>query len=195
MIDSFHFSLVAQQLPKHSSHPKLIPVCIGNGKKARRWNNRKNDFDDIPCPNHLCEFRQGKPAPCKPSARMAFQLRWEDDKPWANLPTPFVKFETKSWYNLDKVLLPFWLGLHHKATQLGFSEYTFYGLPVVMKLGKRSAGKGSLVPAVSLTTDFANGQNFQDFLLKQAQTKAQIDLLHAPSLTQDDNHEDTQESE
>ena len=176
MTDAFHFSLQAQQLPKHPNHPSQAPVCFGDGKKASRWDGKQ--YKDIPCPNRLCQFRDGRPAPCKPSVRMSFRLRWEKDQPWSGLPTPFVKFETKSWWNLDRVFIPFWRGLHDQAIQLGFTNYSFYDLPCVMKLGKRAAGQGSLVPAISLATDFPPGRTFRDFLLEQAQTQAAIAALH-----------------
>ena len=174
MIDSFQFQLKAYQLPKHKMNPNKIPTCMGNGKNAKRWDGK--EFQEIKCPNHLCEFRQGKPAPCKPFARLAFQLRWEEDKPWAGLPTPLVKFETHSWYNIDKVIIPFFAGLHKQALALGAHNYNLYGLPCAIKLGKRQAA-GNLVPAISIATDFPPGINLQQFFLNQQQLSQQIKQL------------------
>jgi hypothetical protein len=165
MIDAFHFSLKAYQLPKNPSHPNNAPHCTGNGKEARRWDG--NEYKDIKCPNNLCKFRQGRPSPCKPFARLSFQLRWSSDEAWSNLPTPLTKWETHSWYNIDKVLLPFFAGLHKQAMFLGVHNYTLYGLPCVMKLGKRSPKAGSSVPSISVSTDLPNGMTLQNFFLAQ----------------------------
>ena len=175
MIDTFQFQLKAYQLPKQPMHPNKIPTCMGNGKNASRWDG--NEFQNIKCPNNLCEFRQTKPAPCKPFARLAFQLRWEEDKPWSILPTPLVKFETHSWYNIDKILIPFFAGLHKQATALGADNYNLYGLPCTIKLGKRQAS-GNLVPAISIATDFPPGINLQQFFLNQQHLNQQIKQLH-----------------
>ena len=172
MVDCFQFSLKAHQLPKHKQHPNNAPHCTGNGEEARRWDG--TEYKDIKCPNHICEFRAGRPAPCKPFARLAIQLRWEADQPWSYLPTTFIKYETRSWYNIDKVFMPFFMGLHLQATALGVNDYNFYALPCVMKLSKRSSGNGNLVPAVSLSTDLPPGMTLQSFFLQQKNMQKQL---------------------
>jgi len=169
MIDTFSFQLKAYQIPKIPAHEQGIPSCVGNGKEAIRWDGK--DFSEIKCPNNLCEFRQGRPSPCKPFARMAFQMRWDENEAWGNLPTPFTKWETKSWYNIDKVLMPFFAGLHKQAMALGVENYNLYGLPCVIKLGKRASKKGNVVPAISIGTDLPNGMTLQAFFLSQKQNK------------------------
>lgn len=169
MIDAFQFQLKAYQLPKIMPHEKGFPTCTGNGKEAYRWNGK--EFQDIKCPNYLCQFRQGRPAPCKPFARLAFQMRWDQNEAWNSLPTPLTKWETHSWYNIDSVLLPFFTGLHKQASALKCNNYSFYGLPCVIKLGKRTAKKGNTVPSISISTDLPNGMTLQEFFLKQKQTQ------------------------
>tara|TARA_R110000824_G_scaffold36410_8_gene113283 strand:+ start:6612 stop:7457 length:846 start_codon:yes stop_codon:yes gene_type:complete len=172
--DAFHFQLKAFQIPGTPVHEKSIPACVGDGKKARRWDGK--EFKDIDCPNHLCKFREGRPSPCKPFARLAFQLRWDQNQPWGVLPTPLTKFETKSWYNIDRVLMPFFAGLHKQAIALGLQNYTLYGLPAVIKLGKRIAGRGNVVPAVSVATDFPPGMTLQSFFLQQKQFEVTLGI-------------------
>jgi hypothetical protein len=183
MNDCFHYQLAAQQLPRHQSHPRSIPVCSGNGTTATRWVNQQ--FKEIECPNRLCQFRDGNPPPCKPIARLAFQLRWEEDKPWSDLPTPLTKFETRSWHNLSKIFIPFFKALHSQATQLGFKNYNFYNLPCILTLSKRTSQRGSAVPAISINTDFPRGITLLDFLIEQAQTQNMVDALVKPTLKND----------
>ena len=172
MIDAFQFSLKAYQLPKNKPHPNNAPQCTGDGEKASRWNGE--EFQEIPCPNNLCSFRIGRPSPCKPYARLAFQLRWNPNEPWHALPTTFVKYETHSWYNIDKVIMPFFVGLHKQAVALGVKNYNLYALPCVMKLSKRTSGKGNVVPAISLSTDLPPGMTLQTFFLKQKQIEREL---------------------
>jgi len=167
IIDAFQFNLKAYQLPGIPQHENKFPTCVGNGKNATRWNG--DEFLDIKCPNNLCQYRQGKMKNCKPYARFTFQLRWPEHEAWSVLPTPLVKFETHSWHNIDRVLMPFFAGLHKQAQALGIQDYSLYGLPGVLKLGKRVAGAGKVVPAISIATDFQNGMTLQGFLLNQKQ--------------------------
>ena len=175
MVDAFQFQLLAQQLPKHKSHPKAVPVCAGDGKHAQRWTG--SEFREIACPNGLCEFQKGSPPPCKPRARLAFQLRWPEHEAWSVLPTPTCMFSTRSWYNINKVLLPFFKNLHKQAMALGFHEYTFYGLPCRMTLSKRPTAKGGKVPAISLSTEFEKGKNFRDFLMENKEMRGNFTSL------------------
>jgi hypothetical protein len=180
MADCLSFSLKAFQLPKIPLHENKYPTCTGDGKTATRWDGK--EFQEIKCPNALCEFRQGRPSPCKPYARFAFQLRWPQHEAWKVLPTPLVKFETHSWHNIDRVLLPFFAGIHKQAMALGVNNYNLYGLPGVIKLGKRVAGKGSVVPSIAIATDFTNGQTLQSFFLGQKEYAEQIQAYTAPQI-------------
>lgn len=181
MIDAFHFQLKAYQLPNTKPEPNNRPHCTGNGEVAIRWDG--TDFQNIKCPNRLCQFRNKKPAPCKPFARLAFQLRWDENEPWGILPTTFVKFETHSWYNIDKVLMPFFAGLHKQAQALKVENYNLYALPCVMKLSKRSTGNGKLVPAISVSTDFPPRMTLQSFFLSQKQIIQQLQQYTPPLIT------------
>ena len=183
MVDCFQFQLLAQQIPKNPTHPKAAPACSGDGKHAQRWDG--NEFKEIPCPNNLCEFQQGRPAPCKPRARMAFQLRWPEHEAWNVLPTPTCLFSTRSWYNINRVMLPFFKNLHKQAMALGYHEYTFYGLPCRMTLSKRSTNKGGMVPAISLSTEFERGTNFRDFLAQNDQMRGSFSRK-GPSILETD---------
>mgnify|MGYP003658203573 CR=1 FL=1 len=175
-IDAFQFNLKAFQIPGIKLHENKIPTCLGNGIDATRWNG--SEFLKIKCPNNLCQFRQGKPKTCKPYARFAFQLRWPDHEAWSVLPTPMVKFETHSWHNIDKVLMPFFMGLHKQAQALNIQNYSLYGLPGVIKLGKRIAGAGKVVPSISIATDFKHGMTLQGFLINQ---KRQLEANNVPT--------------
>jgi hypothetical protein len=177
MIDAFQFQLFAQQLPGHKSHPKAAPACTGDGKNAQRWDGEK--YTDIKCANRLCEFQSGTPSPCKPKARLSFQLRWQQHEAWGMLPTPTCLFSTKSWHNINKVLVPFFKDLHRQAMGLGFHDYTLYGLPCRMTLMKRTTNKGGKVPAIALSTEFEQGTNFRDFLMENKEMRGSFT---APSL-------------
>ena len=168
MQDCFEFSLKAYQIPGIKQHENKFPTCTGNGEDATRWNGK--EFEDIKCPNQLCKYRQANQKSCKPFARIAFQLRWPDKY---MLPSPLVKFETKSWYNIDKVIMPWFMGLHKQAMALGVENYNFFGLPGVIKLGKRVAGSGKSVPSIAIATDFQNG-TLQSFFMHQKQIKQQL---------------------
>jgi hypothetical protein len=164
MADAFQFQLFAQQLPKHQSHPKAAPACTGDGKSALRW--KDGAYHEIECPNGLCEFQSGKPAPCKPKAKFAFQLKWPEHEAWAVLPTPTTMLTTRSWYNINRQFLPFFKNLHRQAMALGFHDYTFYGLSGRMTLSKRTTNDGNQVPSIALSPEFKNGGNFRDFLIE-----------------------------
>ena len=164
---SFHFQLKAQTLPRHKGHPKKVPTCTGNGVRARRYVGEENGehmFEDIACPHRLCQFRIGSSPSCKPSARFGFQLRWPDG---SNLPTPLTKFVSHSWHNTNKAFIPFFQFLHEQAMSLGVEDYTLYGMPGVMVLGKKSMGNNRSVPVVSVSTDFPPGVTLQEFFLAQ----------------------------
>ena len=65
---------------------------------------------------------------------------------------------------------------------LGVNSYNLYGLPGVIKLGKRVAGKGSVVPSIAIATDFTNGQTLQSFFLGQKEYAEQIQAYAAPQI-------------
>ena len=78
-----------------------------------------------------------------------------------------MKFTTHSWHNTNKALIPFFNHLHEQAIALGVSDYTLYGLPGVMTLGRKSMGNNRSVPVVSVSTDFPPGVTLQEFFLAQ----------------------------
>ena len=176
VIDTFQFSLKAYQIPGIPMHENKFPTCVGNGKLATRWDGK--EFKEINCPNALCKYRQGKIKACKPYARFTFQLRWPENEAWSILPTPLVKFETHSWYNIDQIMMPWFMGLHKQAQALGIKNYNLYGIPGIIKLGKRVAGAGKVVPSISISTDFTNGQTLQSFLISKHQQQKQIEATN-----------------
>ena len=50
---------------------------------------------------------------------------------------------------------------------LGATDYSLYGLPGVMTLGRKSMGNNRSVPVVSISTDFPPGVTLQEFFLAQ----------------------------
>lgn len=151
MEETIKFYLKAQMIGKLKRHPKNAPHCTGNGKKASRWDPKDNAYKEIDCPNRACEFRQDN-AQCKPFIQLFGQIVWEKDKPWSELPTPLIKWESRSWYNLTKVLLPFFRGIHNQAVASGFGDsYTLQGLVFNLNLNKRRSNRGSQVPAVAVS--------------------------------------------
>lgn len=123
-------------LPSPRSHPKMRPVCAGDGKIAVRWRQDENGeiFDNIKCPNKLCEFRQMDPPACKPFARFLFRLRWPEGNP---LPTPLVKLTTRSWETTAN-LLGLFESLEAAAQELGVQNPTLYGFPFTLSLIERT---------------------------------------------------------
>ena len=161
MFDTFQFNLYAQQIPRNPKHPRQGPACSGDGEKARRWDGE--EYKDIECPNRLCKFRTGKPAPCKPKAKLIGRLTWPEHEAWSTLPTPIAMLQTGSWHNIGKVLVPFFKNLHEQAIALGYPNYNFYGLSMRITLAKRAVSGGGLVPAIAISSE----QDFREFLQQQ----------------------------
>ena len=161
MQDSLNFYLKAQQIKGIKQHPQLRPHCTGDGIKASQWDGK--EYNDIDCPNFKCEHRKGDSPACKPLLQLYLQLQWDLDKPWGTLPTPIVKYESRSWFNLTKKVLPFFRQLHTRAMGLGYNDYTFENLPIKITLTKRRSTRGSSVPAIDIKLD----ANFVKFLKDQ----------------------------
>jgi len=161
MQDSLNFYLKAQQIKGIKQHPLLAPHCTGDGLKARQWDGKQ--YNDIECPNRDCDHRKGDTPACKPLLQMYLQLQWDTDKPWGTLPTPIVKYESRSWYNLTKKVLPFFRNLHTRAIGLGYDNYTFENLAIKLTLSKRKSMRGSYVPAINIQLDC----NYIQFLKDQ----------------------------
>lgn len=161
MADSLNFYLKAHQIKGIKPHPLSAPHCTGDGISAQRWDG--NEYKPIKCLNYECPQRKGDMKECKPLLQLYLQLQWEQDKPWSNLPSPIVKYESKSWHNLTKKVLPFFRNLHNRAMNLGYEDYTFKDLPIKVTLTKRKSIRGTKVPAINIDM---NG-NFIKFLKQQ----------------------------
>lgn len=168
----FEHRLSLQAFPKGYSapraHPNMRPVCEGDGVHAVRWMQGVGDdeFANIRCPHKLCEFRQTDPPSCKPFMRLLFRLRWS--KP--DLPTPLVKFTSRSWETIANFVGLFDM-LETAARELGISDPTLYGFPFTMTLIERTkAAKKARYSVVAVSPD----QDPIDFLLAQKERLAMI---------------------
>lgn len=154
MEDSWLHYLRAQVLGGDwPTHPQMKPACQGDGKTALRLyavgkDGAPDDYREIPCPNDLCEFRQGNVKKCKPFGRLYFRPIWKDGSP---LPTPLMKWTTASWNNVAAVK-GFFEHVEHQAEQLGLGDYTLYGLPFTITLGKKKKPQqGRAFPVITIT--------------------------------------------
>ncbi len=171
--DCFEWNRKAQKIMGGGfrNHPKL-PACTGDGKKAKRlvmMSDGKAEYQDIPCPNDLCEFAQaparGKPQ-CGPWMRLLFQPVWQSDK----LPTPLMKFTSQSWHTISG-LVGMFEHIAEQAAQLGVSAPSLYGLPFEMVLvTKTDPVKKTSFPVVR----FSPTVNLQAFLLAQQANRKQL---------------------
>jgi len=171
--DCFEWNRKAQKIMGGGfrNHPKL-PACTGDGKKAKRLvmlSDGRAEYQDIPCPNDLCEFAQaptrGKPQ-CGPWMRLLFQPVWQSDK----LPTPLMKFTSQSWHTISG-LVGMFEHIAEQAAQLGVSAPSLYGLPFEMVLvTKTDPVKKTSFPVVR----FSPTVNLQAFLLAQQANRKQL---------------------
>lgn len=171
--DCFEWNRKAQKIMGGGfrNHPKL-PACSGDGKRAKRLvmlSDGKAEYQDIPCPNDLCEFAQaparGKPQ-CGPWMRLLFQPVWQSDK----LPTPLMKFTSQSWHTISG-LVGMFEHIAEQAAQLGVSAPSLYGLPFEMVLvTKTDPVKKTSFPVVR----FSPTANLQAFLLAQQANRKQL---------------------
>lgn len=184
--DCFEYNRKAQKIMGGGfrNHPKL-PACTGDGKRAKRLvllSDGKAEYQDIPCPNDLCEFAQapskGK-AQCGPWMRLLFQPVWQSDK----LPTPLMKFTSQSWHTISGLVGMFG-HIAEQAAQLGVESPSLYGLPFEMVLvTKTDSVKKTSFPVVR----FSPTANLQSFLLSQQANRKMLSevpqyvrLLDAP---------------
>lgn len=136
--------LRAHKLPKpHPNHPGRRPACEGDGRRATRYGGPDAQGQDvwreIDCPNQRCEFRQGSPAACKPMGRLYFRPSWDHyrDETFHGLPTPLVKWTTSSWNTVANVI-GFFGHVQAQARNLGLEQWSVYGLPFELTLGRKT---------------------------------------------------------
>lgn len=137
--------------PAPRGHPNKRPVCEGDGHVAVRWmqDEEGQEFTNIRCPNRQCEYRLTEPPSCKPFAQLLFRLRWS--KP--DLPTPLVKFTTRSWETTAN-LLGFFEALETAARELQVPNPTLYGYPFTLNVIERTkVQRKARFPVVVVTPD------------------------------------------
>lgn len=164
--ECFEFGLRAQVLPKHPTHPRKVPACVGDGVRAVRYagtgEDGSHDFREIACPHDACEFRQGDPKPCKPWMRFLFRPIWPGE---GKLPTPLMKFTSQSW-NTVRNFVGFRDYVESQARSLGVTDWTWYGVTFEMTLTEKSdPSKKSRFPVVTITPT----ADVQSFLVAQRQ--------------------------
>lgn len=157
--DAAEWRLSAMQLGgEWPNHPQRKPACEGDGVRARRLyaigrDGEPDDYREIPCPNELCEFRQGNAPKCKPFGRIYFRPRW--NKAWEDggFPTPLMLWANHSWNSTDS-LAGFFRHVEHQAEQLGLERWSVYGLPFTLTLGRKTKPQEKRsFPVVSITPD------------------------------------------
>lgn len=183
--EAFHYQLRAQRLPRPEPNPAgHRAACEGDGTRAQRFagvEGGQQTWREIPCPNRLCAFRQGSPAPCKPFARLYFRPDWShyQDKTFHG-PTPTMKWATGSWNNVEG-LVAFFRHVSDQAEQLGIiprraaglpfnPACPVYGLPFSLTLGRRTNPEAKTsypVVSISPTADLVGF-----FLLQRQQLEA-----------------------
>lgn len=191
----FQHQLKAQILPGRPGHPNKAPVCVGDGKRAVRWDGKDpKSFIDIQCPNDLCQYRQpspeGKPTTCKPFMRFAFRVKWKDGSP---LPAPLMKFTSGAWATTSNAI-GFFDYIRTQATAMGMQDYSLYGMPFSMTLARRkNAAKGQVNPVVY----FSPEGDLNAFLAAQAMRRKEFSAMRPVAMLTDDNEKswDTQHAD
>lgn len=184
--ECFEHRLLMQAFPKGypapRSHPRMKPVCEGDGKHAVRWMQEADDFQPIRCPNDLCEFRQTTPPLCKPFMRVLFSLRWPDGNP---LPTPLVKYTSGAWSTTAN-----WVGFFDAldtAIKWCVEEQgiwpapTYYGLPFTMSLiESTNRQKKTRFPTVVVSPDVTPASFFMSQRRQLMELKSNVQM---PAIT------------
>ena len=137
-----------KQWPK--AHPNMRPICEGDGVKATRLygigEDGVEDWQEIDCPNNLCEFSER----CPPMSRLYFRPRFPNHP---ELPLPLMKWASKSW-NSSANVKGFFEYVDAQAHQIGLADYSLFGLPFILELAKKKqASKGRSFPVVSMSPD------------------------------------------
>jgi hypothetical protein len=159
--EAWSYHLAAIRLPKpHPNAPDMRPTCTGDGRAATRYMGEQRGFEQIPCPNSLCEYRQGEPPSCRPFGRLYFRPRWTGGK----LPELLFKYETRAWRTISNIV-GFFAHVSTQAEHLGLipprpegAEFNplcpIYGLPFVLTMGRRTqAKKQRSFPVVTISPD------------------------------------------
>jgi len=100
--DCFEAGLRAQVSPRSGSVPGMRPWCIGDGRRAERWDFERGEYAAMACPNEHCQFRQPNSGPrgskaCKPMSRLLARLIWRAERDDGLMPSMLAKFTSNSW--------------------------------------------------------------------------------------------------
>lgn len=153
--ECWEYRLQAQVLPG-IAHPRRAPACMGDGKRAQRWDPKAESYTDIPCPAERCPFSRppadGKPTPCKPWMRFLARFDWPrvDGKGLPNVP---FRYASGSW-NTVKNFLGFFESFRANCRNLGVDPdaVLLFGLPVALQLQERTDPSAQhRFPVVSIT--------------------------------------------
>lgn len=182
--ECFDYKLRAQNAKGHPSHPAKVPLCIGDGNRARRYQGEKGGehvFEDIACPHDRCPLRQGQRPECKPWMRLLFRLRWKSAD--TGMPEPLVKYTSASW-NTVRSFVGFFEHIESAASALGLDRYSLAGFPLMLTLAeKKSAARQSRFPVVTV----APLVEVSAFLKRQVEFRRELADLRAverPAITQ-----------
>lgn len=160
--ECFEYHLRAQVLPGRPGHPNKAPHCVGDGVRATRLSlvGQEWQSSEIECPNELCEFRQGEKKACRPTARLYFSTRWNDDP---KIPSMLVKLTTQSWNSIANIL-GFFDDLDAQRKALGLEGVSLYGLPFMLSLTRKTKPSAKTAFPVLTITPLAD---IVEFLSKQ----------------------------
>lgn len=162
--DCFEAGLAAQKLKGFPSHPKKIPTCCGDGKKATRFYGKKEDGSDdfrvIDCPNDLCFARIGRVKECRPAVRLLFRVNWNEG---VALPKILVRLVSHSW-NSAANFQGFFDYLTEQAQAFGLGEFSVFGIPFAITLTeKTNPEEKSRFPVLTITPEC----DLQDYFVWQ----------------------------
>jgi len=157
--ECFEYRLQAQVLP-NIVHPKKAPACMGDGRRAQRWDPKTSAYLDTDCPGERCPFSQapggGKPRPCKPWMRFIARFDWPrvDGKGLPNVP---FKYASGAW-NTVRNFVGFFESFRANCRNLGVNPdaIPLFGLPVTIQLQERtdpSAQRRFPVVAITVAGD------------------------------------------
>ena len=162
--DWFEAGLAAQTLKGFPSHPKKIPTCCGDGRKATRFYGKKEDGSDdfrvIDCPNDLCFARQGKSKECKPAMRFLFRVNWNEG---IALPKILVRLVSHSWNSAANFQGMFDY-IRDQAAAFGLADFSVFGIPFSINLTeKTNPEEKSRFPVLTITPEC----DLQDYFVWQ----------------------------
>jgi hypothetical protein len=134
--------------------PNRAPACKGDGENALRLfgvgEDGTLDYRPIPCPDRLCEFRQGSSPDCKAHALLLFMPRWKDG---AALPSPLMKWSTGGW-NAAASLAGLFQFIRGLAEGLHVTDLSLAGFPFQVTLSQKTdAVHHTSYPVVSFAPD------------------------------------------